>query len=288
MKKLEFKRWAENRFFSDVNNFDPINANYTVAKLVNPTSFLLCLDHWSTHEDGDRSTSLVIYSNDANYPERRWIHKELEAVLDTVQAQSDLVIRSLLWYHVNWGIRKKYIDDHQHRALFVGEGLRWRWAWQLMYKTMNQLKWVSQKETTYVPSLLHFHMQKWFEVSRIHIITWSEDLNPVYELSDQQKRWIEDYICWAYENGDLSLPFFVELKHTGNKFSKRPQSEWECPWWLMEIISKVQVYKDNYRSFIQTTKQWQRFIEDSMGLDKQGLSTLEWIRDQLLRILRLW
>jgi len=124
---------------------------------------------------------------------------------------------------------------------------------------MNQIAWVETKEITYVPSLLYFYMLRWFEIDKIHIIVDWETVSPCYSLTPEQKEQIISIIDWCLQNGDLSLPFFVELKNTGKSFKKENFHDGNVPPWLPEIIHYFQASNEEwYRSF---------FFQDPIMMD---------------------
>jgi len=288
--RLDFKPSNKQKFLSTVSLLkgqrqeDPAIIWITSVPLSTPAVSMLYINARSIHSDGDDTTDLVLYSNHHRFAQREGRHRELEVVIDRIESETEYNVRSILWYSIKGGIRKEWMHDHEHRALFVWEELRWKEASDFLYKTMCLLEWTPKKETTYVPSLLYFHMKQWFEVDKIHIPVSYKDVSPIYQLSQEQKEHVTNIILWALENGDMSLPFFVELKHTWNILERNNLDTDSISEYIKDMLPMIQnVSLDGYRQFLFFEKWQQRGIEYILWLEWQNIET----RERVINALRL-
>lgn len=218
---------------------------------------------------------LVSNPNNRKYPideATESISKKVNTLLGEIKQPQVNVLAYNFWWQDETSLWKP-----QHRAFFILDKLRWKWAWKLLHKTMDRIDWEHKQEFTFVPSLLMFYIKQGFSISAIHMrVEWEEDLIKYDNLSEQQKQIIYNSILLTSEY-DFSLPFYVELEKT--KVPSQYENENICPEVLIDFLGEKWLTMNNDGSRYEP-----RLSKDEQGAFEIGfqLDPRSWIKTKVI------
>lgn len=267
----------------DKNAFDDFHRDVSAKRKVGE-AWVEVLISWLTTPDidlfsictqttEDHVTYLLLGWNSDKFIERTNFHEWPEGMLNLIERLTHIKVRSLVGYCIKGCIIKPYISEYEHRALYVDNDIKWIGASDFLYSTMNELTETPKKEITYVPSILYFYMKRGFEIDKLHIVTEWQNESPKYSLTNEQKKEVNDIILWCLQKGDLSLPFFVELKYTWRIPSNINSDAITIPHWLSEIIDMYQILSDKwYRSFFFQDRDMCNLLERFLWISSQRIN----------------